>query len=320
MFRTVLDPSQSDLKITHDTPVITLGSCFADSIGQKLESNKFHTLTNPFGVIYNPLSLFNLLKYSITQTTPSKDTYVENQGIFYNYEFHSEFSALDKDELTLKVEGAIRSVHDTLKDAKWLFLTFGTSRVYHLKSTGQLVANCHKVPSSYFEKSMLSQKQIIESFNEMNSLLQEFNPEISIILTVSPVRHIGDTLVINSVSKSILRITCDTLQKVNKSVSYFPAYEILLDDLRDYRFYARDLIHPNEIAEDYIWEKFKKTYFDKETMEVIIKWQKILKSINHKPFHKDSETYTKFREDTLIKLMEIKEKIDVSKEIVNLQS
>jgi hypothetical protein len=205
--------------------------------------------------------------HAISKTTPAEDTYVENQGIIYNYEFHSEFSALKIEELILMVEGAIRSTHEALKEAKWLFITLGTSMVYHHATTKKLVANCHKIPADNFKKSMLTQKQIISSFKKLNELLSDFNPDLNIILTLSPVRHIKDTLTINSVSKSVLRITCDTLQKEYGNIKYFPAYEILLDDLRDYRFYASDLNHPNEIAEDYIWGKFMDTFFDNYTME-----------------------------------------------------
>ena len=320
MFRTVINPDPSDNKISHKTSVITIGSCFADSIGLKLEENKFQVLANPFGVIYNPISIFNLLEHTISQSTPAEDTYLESQGIFYNYDFHSEFSALKKEELILMVEGAIRSTHEALREAKWLFITLGTSMVYQHTTTKKLVANCHKVPADNFTKSMLSQKQIISSFEKLNKQLTDFNPDLNIILTLSPVRHIKDTLTINSVSKSVLRITCHTLQKEFGNIKYFPAYEILLDDLRDYRFYASDMNHPNEIAEDYIWGKFMDTFFDNYTMELLKKWQKVLKSLNHRPFHKDSEAYRKFRENTLKQLMELKDRIDVSKEIVNLHS
>ena len=183
----------------------------------------------------------------------------------YNDDLHSELSALTGEELKLKVEGAIISTHKFLQEADWIFLTFGTAIGYILKENNQLVANCHKVSARQFEKHFLTQKQIISSFENLFQQLTAFNPGLRIILTVSPVRHLRETLELNSVSKSILRITCYTLQEEYEAVSYFPAYEILLDDLRDYRFYASDMLHPNETAEDYIWDKFMSTYFDEYT-------------------------------------------------------
>ena len=164
MFRTELNPLPYQYKISYTDRIITLGSCFAETIGSRLEVNKFIVLPNPFGVIFNPLSQFKLLEYTITETLPEDYTYVENQGIWYNFDFHSDYSALSKDELQLKIEGSIRQTSSTLKQANWLLITFGTSVGYYLNEQNRLVANCHKVPASEFNNILISQKQILQAF------------------------------------------------------------------------------------------------------------------------------------------------------------
>lgn len=299
--------------------MLTMGSCFADSMGKRMVENKFNVIPNPFGIIYNPVSIMKLIHFAINETYPDAYTYIKNQGVYYNYDFHSEFSALTVEELKLKVEGAIISTHKFLQKADWIFLTFGTAIGYLLKENNELVANCHKVPATQFEKKFLTQKQIISSFENLLKRLTIFNPGIRIILTVSPVRHLKETLELNSVSKSILRITCHTLQEEYDAVSYFPAYEILLDDLRDYRFYGSDMLHPNETAEDYIWNKFISAYLDESTCVTLAEWVKVKRSLDHRPFHKDSEKHLQFLSNTLNKLHKLGEEIDVSNEITRLQ-
>ncbi len=299
--------------------MLTMGSCFADSMGKRMVENKFNVLPNPFGIIYNPVSIIKLLQFAINEKYPDAYTYIQNQGVHYNYDFHSEFSALTVDELKLKVEGAIKSTRKFLQEADWLFLTFGTAIGYFLKENSQLVANCHKVPATQFEKKFLTQKQIINSIENLLKQLKTFNPDIRIILTVSPVRHLKETLELNSVSKSILRFTCHTLQEEFDTVSYFPAYEILLDDLRDYRFYGNDMLHPNETAEDYIWNKFIPAYFDESTRNTLEEWGKVKKALDHRPFHKETGKYHQFLKKTLKKLHTLRKEIDVSIEITRLQ-
>lgn len=319
MFRTQLNPVPYEFKITYQSSVLTMGSCFADSMGKRMVDNKFNVFPNPFGIIYNPVSIIKLIHFAIDETYPDDDTYIKSQGVYYNYDLHSEFSALTVEELKLKVEGAIISTHKFLQEADWIFLTFGTAIGYILKENNQLVANCHKVPAKQFEKHFLTQKQIISSFENLFQQLTAFNPGLRIILTVSPVRHLRETLELNSVSKSILRITCHTLQEEYEAVSYFPAYEILLDDLRDYRFYASDMLHPNETAEDYIWDKFMSAYFDEFTCDTLSEWVKVKRALDHRPFHKQSGKYGQFLSSTLNKLNKLGEGIDVSNEITQLQ-
>jgi hypothetical protein len=255
----------------------------------------------------------------INNRVPDDYTYIESQNIWYNYDLHSDFSALSSDELRMKAEGTIKHAGDILKESNWLFLTFGTAIGYYLKSNGEMVANCHKISTGQFTKEFVSQKQILSSFDSLHSQLKSFNPDLKIIVTVSPVRHLRETLELNSVSKSILRIAAHSIQKDYEDVSYFPAYELLLDDLRDYRFYGKDMLHPNEIGEEYIWDKFCASYLEKESKSTMQDWEKARKSLEHRPFHSDSEAHDKFLRSTLSQLNKLQDKLDVSREIQQIE-
>jgi hypothetical protein len=196
-----------------------------------------------------------------------------------------------------------------------LIITFGTAFIYKLKSNNEIVANCHKQPSYNFTKELLTVEEIIVSFELFLNQFKIQNSKLKIILTVSPVRHTKDTLTLNSVSKSILRIACHELSKQFSNVSYFPSYEIMLDDLRDYRFYKEDMIHPTEVAEEYIWNKFSDVFFESETKQLIKEWSSVSMALNHKPFREDSEEYKIFLTETLKKLELLKGKINVKEEI-----
>ena len=315
LFRTPLNAGVSKHTMGLSDRVLTLGSCFADSIGSRLVRFKSPTLANPFGVIYNPYSIHKALRYAVFNEVPSAGTFLQHQDVHLNYDFHSELSSLRVSDLQKDLVNRIGSTHHFLNSAKWLMITYGTSWVYERNETHEIVANCHKQPASSFRKSLLTQKKIIESFQELYKSLKTFNPGLRIILTVSPVRHIKDTLELNSVSKSILRIACHTLQETYEDVEYFPAYEILLDDLRDYRFYKSDLIHPSEEAEEYIWEQFSSRYFNSDLKAFLTKWKAIEQALNHRPFHPASEAHQRFLRETLKSLEEIGSLVDVRHEI-----
>ncbi len=314
-FRTVLNAGVSTHTISLSDKILTLGSCFADAIGSRLIRSKVQTLANPFGVLYNPHSIHRLLQYAVFNEPVPEHTFLKHHDIYLNYDFHSELSALQKEALQHTLCNMIGSTHHFLKDAQWLFITYGTAWVYEREDTGEVVANCHKQPASQFQKSLLTHEQIIQSFDTIYKSLKEFNPDIRIILTVSPVRHIKDTLELNSVSKSILRVACHSLQETYNDVEYFPAYELQLDDLRDYRFYKADMIHPSHEAEDYIWEQFAFRYFDAPLKDFLDKWKTIQQALAHKPFHPTSDAHQKFLKDTLKKLEELKSRVNVDEEI-----
>ncbi len=320
MFRTEINPEASTVKINLKDKILTAGSCFSDAIGKQLTEMKFKTLTNPFGVSYNPPSIHKAFRYALHNQAVPDHTYLNNQELVANYDFHSSFSSMKKSEVEKGIKEVIGASHYFLKDTSWIFITYGSAWVYERKDTGEIVSNCHKMPTSGFTKSLLSQKKVLESFEEFYRNLKAFNPTCKIILTISPVRHVKDTLPLNSVSKSVLRLACQTISETYADAFYFPSYEIMLDDLRDYRFYKQDMIHPSEEAEEYIWNKFVDCYFDTSTKEFIEQWKPILTALSHKPFHANTSAHQTFLTKTLTQLIELSKKVDVSKEITLVKS
>jgi hypothetical protein len=313
-FRTEINltPSSAQMNLKHG--ILTQGSCFSDAIGTRLRTFKVNTLVNPFGVIYNPDSIHNILLAAVFNEPVAEHTFVHRQDVHYNYNVHSAFSDLSKTALSSRLTDAIGSAHYFIKNLDWLLITYGTAWVYERKDTGEIVANCHKLPADFFTKSLMTQSEISASFSTFYKSLKRLNPKVKIILTVSPVRHLKDTLELNSVSKSMLRLACHELATSFKDVDYFPAYELIMDDLRDYRFYKADLLHPTAEAEEYIWEKFLGRYADADTLQFIARWKEILTAVHHRPFHPHSSGHQQFLKQTLKKLEELKSRVNVEEE------
>jgi hypothetical protein len=319
-FRTELTPGFSTSRIGLKDAIFTIGSCFADAIGDHLTENKFNVWNNQFGTVYNPVSIHRLLSLALENKLPKRESYLQNEGVYFNYSFHSSHSAFSDQELQDKIKTSIVKANEFLKYANRIIMTFGTAFVYRLKNSNEIVANCHKVPSTNFTKSLLTEKEITESFQDFYSKLKSINPNCKIILTVSPVRHLKDTLELNAVSKSILRLSCHLITNQLSDVEYFPAYEILLDDLRDYRFYKTDRLHPTDEAVEYIWEKFSHSYFDESVKKFVSAWAEIKKDLNHKAFNSQSENHQRFLKALLLKLENLRSDVDVSKEIQSVKS
>jgi hypothetical protein len=320
MFRTEIQIPSSPIRITHDCHILTMGSCFSNTIGEKLQKNKFNVLVNPFGTIFNPESIFNLLASSATKNNIFDDLFIEHQNLWYNYHLHSDLHAESKEALKLLIEKSTGHTLEFIKNAHIITLTLGTAFVYKLKSSGRIVANCHKVPATNFRKELLTVQEIVKSFNTMYDSISFLNPDIKIILTVSPVRHIKDTIELNSVSKAILRTACHTIMNEGyKNISYFPAFEIMMDDLRDYRYYKEDMLHPTAVAETYIWEKFIDTYMEEPSKDFIKEWTNILKALEHKPFHPHTEAHQRFIRETIKKLNSLGKYVNVEEEIKTLE-
>ncbi len=315
MFRTPIVVKENGEKIGLADQTLCIGSCFADMVARRLKEHKFKVTANPFGIIFNPRSIFKLLSMAIEKHRPATGTYVKNQDVFYNYDLHSDFADLNKKTLQSKVEKVFQKVTTDLSAAKWLILTFGTAVIYQKKDTGETVANCHKIPSDHFTKKLLTLGEIKSEFSQLITQLKSFNPGINIIITVSPVRHIKEGLALNAASKSLLRVACHDLAEHFSQVTYFPGYEIMMDDLRDYRFYERDMIHPSAVAEDYIWEVFAQTYFSSDVRSFIEIWQKIKKSLSHKPFQPQSKNYQNFLKKLLAQLHAIADTVNVDVEL-----
>jgi hypothetical protein len=308
----VLAPSQQPIKLSDS--IFTIGSCFAETMGRRFIKNKFKALVNPLGTIYNPLSIHHLLKSVMDVMMPPNSGYLVNQGIHYHYQYHSSFSALNNASLKDKIKKSLQASHDFLKTSNYLIITYGSAFGYIRLETDSLVANCHKMPSSHFSKQLIALEVIEDSFFHIHRSLKSFNPSLKIILTVSPVRHLKDTLELNSVSKSTLRLACHRLAE-KFDVDYFPAFEIMMDDLRDYRFYKTDRIHPTEEAEEYIWAKFAEKYFDHTTNRFLEAWKEIETALAHRPSHPATASHQVFLKSTLKKLEELSHQVDVREEI-----
>lgn len=307
-FRTEIQVSPSPFRIGYRNPVMLIGSCFTDNIGKKMESLRFQTNINPFGVVYNPMSVKKSLDILISSRKYSSNDLNYHNDLWYSWDHHSSFSGVDKEQVLQAINQKIAASSEFLKNAGYLFLSFGTARIYRLISTGNIVCNCHKVPAKEFAQELLHVDEIVQAYEDLIHNLKSFNPRLRIIFTVSPVRHWKDGARGNQVSKSILHLAVQQLiEKLPEETEYFPSYELLIDDLRDYRFFAEDLLHPNELGIQYIWEKFSEQYFDPETVKKISGIQEIIRAAGHRITNRNSESskdFIKKQKEKLRKLME----------------
>lgn len=294
--------------------ILLLGSCFAENIGRKLTENKFKALVNPAGTIYNPISIFRLIRNSLNGEI-DHDLVIQNEEIFYHWGAHSAISGSSQDELILNYQQMLTGLKQWLTNTSILILSPGTSWIYKHLKTNSIVANCHKVKQKEFERSLLTADEIQSDYFSTLKEVRGLNPGLKVILTVSPIRHVRDGLVQNNVSKSILIQAINEIIEEDELATYFPSYEIMIDVLRDYRFYEEDMIHPNSQAIQYIWNEFAQSFFANETKEILQKWMQVSRSLNHKPLQPESKAYTNFLESTLRQLMELKPVLDVKSEI-----
>jgi hypothetical protein len=318
-FRTELNIAPSDSKLSLSSQILTIGSCFADVMGARLLANKFKVMVNPFGVIYNPVSVLKLIEAALEKKALPEELHWQHQGLWYHYDLHSEIAATSAVALTNKTRSLVEKVAQFLDSADVLLLTLGTAFVYRLRDTGSIVANCHKAPASLFFKELLTLSEVTRNMVSLGKLLKAIRPHLQIILTLSPVRHIKDGIPENQVSKSILRVACHETALQCPQIAYFPAYEYMLDDLRDYRFYKKDMIHPSEVAEEYIWEKFVAAYLDEEAKVFLKEWESITKALAHKPFHPESEAHQAFLHKIRDKLILVSRYVDVSSELQQIE-
>ncbi|QKG53505.1 GSCFA domain-containing protein [Hymenobacter sp. BRD67] len=320
MFRTELTIAPQERLLARTARVLTVGSCFADSIGERLRLNKVTTLVNPFGTVFQPLALAQLLRAAAGEAQDWQQHVVEARGRWQSYDFHSTIGAESPVELLQTIQETVRRVGDFVQTADTVLLTLGTAWAYRLRETGELVSNLHKLPAALFEKELLTADEIVNGLAEVHSLLRRINPDIRIVLTVSPVRHIKDTLPLNAVSKSVLRVACHYLSELLLGVSYFPAYELLNDELRDYRFYGADMLHPSEVAEDYIWDKFARAYFDADFGRFRKEWAAVRQSLGHRPLHLGAPEHRTFLDQTRERLERLSgQGVDVRQELRDVQ-
>lgn len=319
-FRTHLPSLPSAFQLHHATPVMTMGSCFAQMIGHRLVAARIPTLVNPFGVSYHPLALFTQLRQVWENDTKSPIQFAPHLHLYHSFDYATQFNTTERLAVEQAIEAAKSQARKHLSRCRHLILTFGTAWAYRRKDTGALVANNHKYPSEFFQKELLSLQQITEGFYELMRLLQHHVPEMQILLTVSPVRHLRDTLVLNSVSKASLRLACHQFREQFSNVHYFPAYELMMDDLRDYRFYREDLLHPTAQAEAYIWEHFVQSCMPADTRSLVERWTDLQKSLTHRPLHPATPQYQQFLQKLLAQLEALPSQIDCQAEIVEVQA
>ena len=301
-FRTEIQLPASSFRISHNTPLLFTGSCFTENIGIRLEELLFPVLINPCGIVYNPSSVkrsLELLAGEKIFTEADIDLYNE---LYFSFDHDTSFSHTEKMSCIKNINSAIEKGSVHLKKASYLLITFGTAWVYFHKGIKRMVANCHKIPAAEFERKLLSVQEIVSDYLSLIESLTKLNPQLKFIFTVSPVRHWKDGAVGNQISKSVLILAIHKLiELLAGKAQYFPAYELLLDDLRDYRFYEEDLLHPAKNAVDYIWDKFSGVYFDKITEEIIKEISLLIAASRHKPFNEGTSAWKAFLENNLKK-------------------
>lgn len=320
MFRTQVDIPPLNKPIALNDSICLIGSCFAQTMGERFQQNKFRTYSNPFGTLYNPASIFRLLHDAINQSMPGEHTYLVNQGVHLNYQFHSDFSSSSESDLQAQIEQAFISTRSFLKNCHWLVITLGSAYCFELQENSQIVSNCHKMPARLFQRRLLDPDEIVMRFEQLYRAIEALNPELNYIFTVSPVRHLRDTLVQNSVSKAVLRVATNSIKEAHPdTIRYFPSYELMMDDLRDYRFYQADMLHPTEVAKDYIWQKLTDSYFSQETQDFLKTWEPLQKALHHRAFHPRSEAHQQFLRKVITQLKKLTDKVDVHSEIEELE-
>ena len=301
-FRTEIFPEKSELKIKPEDKIVTFGSCFADNIAGKFIEYKFRTLKNPFGVLYNPVSIANSVKIIYDKILFSEKDLIFHQGEYHSFYHHSSFSSDNPANVINRINAGISSAHNFIKGANLIVLTFGTAWVYEYIETNEVVSNCHKIPANKFNRRKIDVRETTSAASRAIKLLKMINPELKILLTISPVRHWKDGAVENQRSKATLILAAEKLVEECDNVFYFPSYEIVIDDLRDYRFYSSDLVHPNNLAVEYIWEKFAEAYFPSETIAYLSEINKIKSAFNHKIRNRNTPETQLFIESTINKI------------------
>ncbi|MFM7152789.1 MAG: GSCFA domain-containing protein [Bacteroidota bacterium] len=305
-FRTIFPGMASPFQIGHHDRILLSGSCFTEHIGSRLNDLRFRTLVNPFGIVYNPFSIADALaRLSDGNAIYTRDSIFENQGVWRSWDHHSQFAKPDPVETLNGMNDAFRESSLFLKDTTYLLITLGTADVFYLHETGKIVANNHKMPDRLFGTRRLSVDFVADVLTGCLGSLLEMNPGMRFILTVSPVRHLRKGMIENQRSKAVLCLACEAVCRQIQEAHYFPAYEILLDDLRDYRFYTSDMIHPSDVAVNYIWDYFSGSYFSESTRQTNAALEKINAALRHRPFNQDTEQYRAFlaaQEDALRRL------------------
>lgn len=288
-----------------------MGSCFSEHIGNNLNDAKFSVDNNPFGIVYNPLSIKRGLSRLLDGVEYSTDELLMNQELWNSFDHHGKFSNIDPNACISSINNQFIISKQNISKANFLFITFGTSYVYYLKSTQQVVANCHKFPANVFDRKKVTIEEIVEEYSVLITHSRQINPAMCIVFTVSPVRHWKDGAHENQLSKSILLLAAERICDKFDRTFYFPSYELMMDDLRDYRFYDEDMVHPNHIAVNYIWQKFINCFMESKTISIMNEVEKIVSARKHRPFNTESTQYKDFAQKTLIQIRHLQQQFQL---------
>lgn len=294
--------------IKHTDKLMAMGSCFTEHIGDKLAKAGFDTVVNPTGVLFNPASILISMEHILQQKVFTEDDMFHNGSLWGSLMHSTLFSSPDLEIALTNINKHIQEAHQQLLKLDYMLITFGTAWVYAVKSAGAVVANCHKLPADIFERRRLEVHEIVSNYTKLITRIKAINPDIQFIFTVSPVRHLKDGVHENNVSKGILHLAIDSLVEEFDYLSYFPAYEIQIDELRDYRFYAEDMVHPSNQAVDYIWKRFTDYAMSDETKEINKEIEAFRRLENHRPIHQDTSEYKQFLQNLEKKKKELLEK------------
>lgn len=322
VFRTVLEVPEQHEKIGLADTLLSMGSCFSEHIGGRLADLKLNIQVNPFGILYHPATVFQALKRIQQKELVKKEELVFRDGLWHSWDHHGQFSHPDRDRCLANLNQELEKAHQHLQQATWLILTLGTARAYVLKEENRLVGNCHKFPGSAFERTLFPVDKMVNLMVDGLEALSNEKEDFRVILTVSPVRHLRDGFIENQESKASLILACRELVRRLSYVSYFPAYELLLDDLRDYRFYEADGTHPNNEAVEYIWDNFIHSYFLDEDRQTLGGISQFIRKLQHRPLHPTSQPHYLFLQRTWRELEEMGKKypgLNFSKERTDLK-
>lgn len=306
IFRTEVTYKPDSIKLDYSSNIFTIGSCFSTEISERLSQYKFSVLQNPFGVLFHPLAIENALMRIYSNEEYQREEIYKYEELYLSWDHHSSFNNVSMDKILKHINQNIQKAHLFLQNTDLVIITLGTSFIYKLKQFDLVVANCHKIPQSQFSKILLAEHQIKASLKNSIEMLKNIGKSgMKIIFTLSPVRHISDGIIENNLSKSRLLCAIHSVIETNDSCEYFPSYEFLLDDLRDYRFYKEDLIHPSATAIEYIWDKFKEAYISEEVLPLMKKVGKINQALQHRPFNTHTIAYKKFLYSILKDIQEV---------------
>lgn len=308
LFTTVEIPKKI-MCLSHADRVLMFGSCFATEMGKRLEEAKFRCDVNPYGVLYNPFSIATAIREIAAGKRYEAGELFLHEGCWHSSMHHGSFSSPCREEVLESINSRLEAAQRNLKEADCLMLTWGSAYVYESKRDGRVVGNCHKLPEREFYRRRLQVEEIVKVYKALLEELLQTSPNLQLLFTVSPIRHVRDGLHENQLSKAVLLLAVEELQRLfPDNLCYFPAYELVLDELRDYRFFADDLVHPSQMAVEYVWQRFCEHCLSPEALKLMEQVEEIRKALQHKPFRPESEAYQGFIRQIVLKIEQLTEK------------